>query len=71
MVRIVTLNGGTKPLDEVAYECTMHGCRVCKGNKLICRHCGFEKTEVERRKALPLVKDKDGLKRKHVGIKYE
>ena len=58
-------------MDEVTYECIMYGCGLSKGGKPVCRHCGFEKAEAERRKALPLVRDKDGFRRKHVGIKHE
>ena len=33
-----------------------------------CETCGWEEAERARRKALPLVRDEDGLRRKHVGI---
>lgn len=58
-------------MDEVVYRCVMGGCYLGKDNKPRCQHCGFEEKEAERRKALPLVKDKDGLRRKHVGIKQD
>ena len=43
------------------------GNRNCENMDEYCAYCGFEKTEAERRKALPMVKDKKtGLMRKNV-----
>ena len=36
----------------------------------MCKRCGFDKTENERRKKLPLVKCSDGLMRKIIPAKY-
>lgn len=33
-----------------------------------CRRCGWQQEELERRKGLPLVKDENGIRRKHVGM---
>ena len=57
----------SKPVDMTIPHCTLaaHGCRVPGG----CDTCGFEKSEVERRKQLPLTIGTDGLARKIVGRK--
>lgn len=47
------------------------GTRACYGPESQCYRCGFEVHEAERRKALPLVLDEDGLYRKHVGVHNE
>lgn len=33
-----------------------------------CLRCGWQQEELERRKGLPLVKDENGIRRKHVGM---
>ncbi len=48
-------------------NCTMQGCVLSRPD---CKGCGFDKTELRRRKKLPLVlNEKTGLHRKIVGKK--
>lgn len=50
--------------------CMLDKSRSCEAAKdaAICMHCGSNPDEYERRRALPLVKDEDGLRRKHIGV---
>ena len=50
--------------------CLQGGCGHFQG-VASCKTCGFWKTEHARRLKLPMVKGRDGLRRKHVGRKHE
>lgn len=56
---------------ETRDPCTLpKDMRCCAGGigyAYVCHGCGWMAAEQERRHALPLVKDEDGLRRRHVG----
>lgn len=42
-------------------------CMMEYADEAACAHCGWQPEERARRKALPLVEDENGVRRKHVG----
>lgn len=62
------------PVKHTPPNCVADGCRK-QPNKIspqkipACQYCCNDVDEIKRRKALPLVKGPDGLRRKYLGIK--
>ena len=64
------------PVKYTPPNCTALGCRLILAGKSrekipACRNCCNDVDEQARRKALPLVKGPDGLRRKYLGIKED
>lgn len=57
---------------KVIPGCTLrpqgNNCQRARLAPLFCARCGWEEDEAARRQTLPIVKDEDKLRRKHVGV---